>query len=294
MAPRPPSSTMPWWMKLVFLIFIGYVLYVGNFTSGTAPVATPIQSSETLSEAGPTIPKPDDAVSREANYSELRHFLDAGRWRRTLNPQASSMPEIKELQRGSGTMAGCGSEVSVRYRGTLSNGANFNASHDETEPQKFILGAAPIPAMNQGLIGMQVGGARQLTAAQSQVFAGAPTSLDSVLFRVEMLSQLPSSPPETLPFALMQVKPAASEALPQAQCGEAIAAELIWFDARGALTQREQRDWVLGDRSIAVGLDRAAHGMREGEVRFALLPPSWHPFGPHVASVLVIRQPDLP
>ena len=210
MAERPPS-TMPGWMKLLFLIFIGYVLYVGNFTSGTAPVAAPIQQA-VPKDAGPTIPKPAEAASSAENYSELSNFLDAGRWRRAINPNYAGAPSIKELQRGNGSVAGCGSRVSVHYRGTMANGANFDTSHDERQVKSFVLGQAPIAAMNEGLIGMQAGGVRQLKAGQQQVFPNASKTLDSVLFRIEMEALSPVSPVETLPFAMMQVKAAANDA----------------------------------------------------------------------------------
>ena len=283
-----PSSTMPWWMKLVFLIFIGYMLYVGNFTSGTAPVATPL-ATQALPENTPAIPTPQAPASNAETYSELRNFLDADRWRRAMNPEYVGAARVKELQRGSGSVAGCGSEVSVRFRGTLSNGANFDPSHDERAAQRFILGQAPIAAMNEGVVGMQVGGVRQLSASPKQVMINPPSSLDSVLFRIEMDETSPASDGESQPFALMQVAAAASTALPEARCGEPMTAELVWFDAKGVIMSRETQTWSLGDRSIALGVDRAAHGMRLGESRFAVLPPLWHARGAYVHSVLLTR-----
>lgn len=289
MAQRP-ASTMPGWMKLLFLIFIGYVLYVGNFTSGSPPVATPIAVA-TPTAAGPVIPVPQEAQSGVENYSELRNFLDADRWRRALNPEYVGPAQIKELERGSGSAAGCGSEVTVRYRGTLSNGANFDTTHDERDAQTFRLGDAPIAAMNEGIIGMQLGGVRQLEASPKQVFNRPAANLDSVLFRIEMDALGPVSDPDMLPFALMQVVAARDERTAVQRCAEPVRADLVWFDGAGKVQKRETRQWRAGDRSIAVGLDRAVHGMRLGESRFVVLPPAWHKGAGVISALVTLREP---
>jgi peptidylprolyl isomerase len=76
----------------------------------------------------------------------------------------------KELQ-GSDVVTGTGAEakegdkVTVQYVGVaFSTGVEFDASWGRNEPFEFTLGAGEvIPGWDQGVVGMKVGGRRQLT-----------------------------------------------------------------------------------------------------------------------------------
>jgi FKBP-type peptidyl-prolyl cis-trans isomerase len=72
--------------------------------------------------------------------------------------------KIEDLQVGTGAEAKTGDNVSVHYRGTLTNGKQFDASYDRNEPFQFRLGAGNvIKGWDQGVAGMKVGGKRRLT-----------------------------------------------------------------------------------------------------------------------------------
>ncbi len=71
---------------------------------------------------------------------------------------------IEDLQVGAGGEAKAGDNVSVHYRGTLTNGKQFDASYDRGQPFQFKLGAGQvIKGWDQGVAGMKVGGKRKLT-----------------------------------------------------------------------------------------------------------------------------------
>ncbi|MBI5650725.1 MAG: FKBP-type peptidyl-prolyl cis-trans isomerase [Chloroflexi bacterium] len=71
---------------------------------------------------------------------------------------------IQDLQIGTGAEAKVGNRVTVHYRGTLTDGKQFDASYDRKEPFTFVLGAGQvIKGWDQGVAGMKVGGKRKLT-----------------------------------------------------------------------------------------------------------------------------------
>jgi len=71
---------------------------------------------------------------------------------------------IEDLQVGAGAEAKSGDSVTVHYRGTLTNGKQFDASYDRAEPFEFMLGKGNvIKGWDQGVAGMKVGGKRKLT-----------------------------------------------------------------------------------------------------------------------------------
>jgi peptidylprolyl isomerase len=71
---------------------------------------------------------------------------------------------IKDLVKGTGRVARTGDPLKVQYVGVLySNGKQFDASWDRHQPFDFALGLGQvIPGWDAGLIGMHVGGRREL------------------------------------------------------------------------------------------------------------------------------------
>ena len=72
---------------------------------------------------------------------------------------------IEELVEGDGAEAVNGANVIVHYVGVAwSNGEQFDASWDRSDPFEFRLGAGQvIPGWDQGVAGMKIGGRRRLT-----------------------------------------------------------------------------------------------------------------------------------
>lgn len=78
----------------------------------------------------------------------------------TTNPDGLM---ITEVQVGTGAEAVNGSTVSVHYTGRLENGTVFDSSIPRGEPITFPLGTGMvIQGWEQGILGMKVGGKRQL------------------------------------------------------------------------------------------------------------------------------------
>jgi peptidylprolyl isomerase len=100
--------------------------------------------------------------------------------------------EITDLVVGEGEEAKAGQSVSVNYRGTLTNGKEFDSSYGRG-PFSFPLGAGRvIKGWDEGVAGMRVGGKRKLVIPPDLAYgsrgAGGVIPPDAtLLFEVELL-----------------------------------------------------------------------------------------------------------
>jgi peptidylprolyl isomerase len=101
----------------------------------------------------------------------------------------------KEIVTGTGAEAKTGSAVAVNYVGALyKTGKVFDASWKRNEPFTFTLGKGQvIPGWEQGVVGMKVGGRRELIipAALGYGVKGSPPSIppnETLVFIVDLLS----------------------------------------------------------------------------------------------------------
>jgi peptidylprolyl isomerase len=81
--------------------------------------------------------------------------------------------QVRDVVQGNGATAESGDKVSVQYVGvSWSTGKQFDASWDRgRKPFNFQLGAGMvIPGWDQGLIGMRVGGRRELVIPPGQAY----------------------------------------------------------------------------------------------------------------------------
>ena len=71
--------------------------------------------------------------------------------------------EYWDIKAGTGAVAQSGQHVKVHYTGWLTNGKKFDSSRDRDEPFDFVLGGHQvITGWDEGVVGMKVGGKRQL------------------------------------------------------------------------------------------------------------------------------------
>ena len=98
---------------------------------------------------------------------------------------------------GTGAAAQSGDSVSVHYTLWMTNGTKIESSKDGTpKPLEFLTGATPrrvIPGFEEGVIGMQPGGVRQLVIPTHLAWATLPNSPvppnSNVVFEVEYLER---------------------------------------------------------------------------------------------------------
>ncbi len=101
--------------------------------------------------------------------------------------------QITDLKVGTGKVAKTGDQVSVNYRGTLTNGKQFDSSYDRGQPFDFKLGGQVIQGWNQGVVGMKVGGKRRLVIPSDLGYGAGGTPDGSIppnstlIFEIELL-----------------------------------------------------------------------------------------------------------
>lgn len=103
--------------------------------------------------------------------------------------------ETKELRKGDGAEAKAGDYVSVHYVGVgYDSKEQFDASWDRGEPFSFSLGASEvIQGWDQGIVGMKVGGQRELIIPPNLAYgpAGSPPAIgknETLIFVVDLLA----------------------------------------------------------------------------------------------------------
>ncbi len=101
--------------------------------------------------------------------------------------------EIEDQVVGEGDEAVAGQTVEVHYTGWLTDGTQFDSSHDREQTFSFKLGAGQVIAgWDQGVAGMKTGGTRKLTIPADMGYgehgAGGVIPPDATLvFKVELI-----------------------------------------------------------------------------------------------------------
>ena len=120
----------------------------------------------------------------------------SGPWKVTGEPtKTADGLEYWDVKVGTGATAEKGKSVSVHYSGYLTNGKKFDSSVDRGQPFTVEpLGNAPvITGWNEGIIGMKVGGKRQLRippelAYGQRGYPGVIPANATLIFDVTLLS----------------------------------------------------------------------------------------------------------
>ena len=99
---------------------------------------------------------------------------------------------MEDIKVGSGLEAVSGKKVTVNYKGTLTDGTEFDSSYKRNQPFSFNLGAGEvIQGWDQGVSGMKVGGTRKLTIPPSLGYGdrqvGSIPANSTLVFEIELL-----------------------------------------------------------------------------------------------------------
>lgn len=112
-------------------------------------------------------------------------------------PGAAKLPSglvYLDLTKGGGASPKATDKVRVHYRGTLTDGTEFDSSHKRGEPAEFPLGSV-IPCWTEGVQKMAVGGKARLICPSSIAYgdSGRPPVIPpgaTLVFEIELLEIL--------------------------------------------------------------------------------------------------------
>jgi hypothetical protein len=106
---------------------------------------------------------------------------------------------VRDVRPGTGPAADSMATVQVHYTGWLADGTKFDSSVDRDEAFTFTLGIGQvIPAWDEGVRGMRVGGKRRLVTppilAYGNTRTGPIPASATLIFDVELLGIVPAEP----------------------------------------------------------------------------------------------------
>ncbi len=171
------------------VVAVGFVLALGLASCGSSPSTSSTTTSGVACDTGPTatvlIPPADQSPAGTSGTAP------------TLVVPSSAPPtqlECADLIVGTGASAKVGSKISVQYvLGTYSTHQTIQSSWTSA-PYQFTLGEGQVIAgWDQGVVGMKVGGRRELIIPPSlgymdQAQGGGIAANDTLVFIIDLLS----------------------------------------------------------------------------------------------------------
>jgi peptidylprolyl isomerase len=137
--------------------------------------------------------------------------------------------QIKDIKVGTGAEVKDGDTVTANYIGiSCSSGKQFDSSYDKGQPATFELSGV-IPGWKKGMVGMKVGGRRQLIIPPGDAYGDKPTSPDilpgeTLAFVIDLVDTKTPPPTTTTTAAPPGTTPPGSEAPATTKAPEAAGA----------------------------------------------------------------------
>jgi len=137
------------------------------------------------------------AVVTEKEKVKSKEFLDKA----TKEKGAQALPSglvFSELKAGTGAQPTTDDTVKVHYKGTLTNGTEFDSSYKRGQPAEFPLKGV-IPCWTEGVAKMKVGGKAKLVCPSSIAYGdqGRPPQIPggaTLVFEVELVDIVKKAP----------------------------------------------------------------------------------------------------
>lgn len=158
--------------------------------SSSTPTASTAPSATTTASSTPPESTPPPAAA-PAEPTDAKAYLDKAASQPGATRTASGLI-YRELTPGKGASPKASDVVMVNYRGTLTDGTEFDSSYKRNEPATFPLNRV-IPCWTEGVQKMKVGGKSQLICPAAIAYGdrGAPPAVPggaTLIFEVELLA----------------------------------------------------------------------------------------------------------
>jgi FKBP-type peptidyl-prolyl cis-trans isomerase FklB len=162
--------------------------------SGTEPMMSPQEMHATLAELKRKVVADERTKLRkgraetELQYlAEGKKFMEENATKPGVKTTASGL-QYKIIEAGKGKTPGPADQVTVNYRGTQTNGNEFDSSYKRGKPASFQLNGV-IKGWTEGLQLIKEGGKIQLFIPPELAYAGrGPMAHRTLIFDVELIS----------------------------------------------------------------------------------------------------------
>lgn len=235
----------------------------------------------------------DDPVAPEITTAAFASGLGVDIAKSTKTPTGLY---YRDLNVGDGPVVSVGQRIALRYTAWLSDGTQFGTNMPDGPTLEFTLGAGElIPGIEQGVLGMRVGGSRQLIIPPSLAYGAAgqgvipgnailvvniaivdPVSIESTAFAPALGVDLASSTKTStgLYFRDLEVGTGAAVA-----AGQRVSVRYTGWLSNGTqfdsnVSSSAPYEFTLGAGQVIAGFDQGVAGMRVGGRRQVVIPPA--------------------
>lgn len=225
-----------------------------------------------------------DAIPDAAINMADKTIVDLKEYKNTILPAEPTVLTIQDVKLGEGAHALCGQTVKLAYEAATTDGEPIEDSASKSAPFVFTLGnKKALPAFEEGIEGMQIGGIRKLTAPASMAYGAEGFGREkiplnhTIVFTAELLDITPRLPaPDTTSFRYVDVQQGAG---PEVTCGSATKVHLtVWGTDGSKLFTTHGEDTppltiTPGSSTHFLGLEDSVIGMMPGGFRTVIVPP---------------------
>lgn len=195
-----------------------------QFAGQKPALENPMSMGPKISEMARTRGKARAEAKAAAEVAKGKEYADKAAQEPGVEKTASGML-YKEITAGTGASPTTADRVKVQYKGTLTDGTEFDSSYSRKEPATFPV-TGVIPCWTEGVQKMKVGGKARLVCPSSIAYGdqGRPPKIPggaTLVFEVELVEVVPAAEPAVSPklepapakadVAVKKVEPAAAK-----------------------------------------------------------------------------------
>ncbi len=255
-APKLPGSQ---WMRVGMVLFISWMAFVGY------------QNEEKANQGE------ENAVSIK-RYDAIQKLTDTDQWARNVYPSYGKSIRYQDVTKGIGDVAACGQKATVKIIAYAEKDKPLEDFLRPKKPVTFTIGVdAPNEAWGRAVLGMRVGGSREMSVGARLVYPDAKTlPIEGYQFDIDLAALDPLASNPAAVFSHSVVQEGSGEGL---NCGDEATIFLHMWSAKGALlfttNDRDPLTLQLGRGQYGHGLDRGLVGLEPNEIRRLTIPPEY-------------------